>query len=110
MKFKINDDEWDIILVDKDVIQAKYNEEYDGEGSFVFGLTIYSENEIWINKDMCYEQQLRTLRHELTHCYIWSFGFKNAPSFTEEMVCDIVAATSSIIDKIIIEFKKNTKK
>ena len=107
MIFKINNDEWNIVLMDKENLKKKYNEEYEEEASFVFGLTIYPESEIWINNDMCFEQQLRTLRHELTHCYIWSFGLKNTSNFTEEMVCDIVAASNPIIEGIIAEFKAN---
>lgn len=107
MIFKINNDEWNIVLMDKENLKKKYNEEYEEEATFVFGLTIYPENEIWINRDMCFEQQLRTLKHELTHCYIWSFGLKNTPNFTEEMVCDIVAAISPFIDDVVANFKAN---
>lgn len=104
MEFEINNEDWKIKLVDKDIIKNRYNEEYDSDSTFVFGLTIYPEHEIWINKDMCDDQQLRTLWHELTHCYIWSFGLNNAPHYTEEMVCDIVAASNGIIDRIVMEF------
>lgn len=104
MEFEINNEDWKIKLVDKDIIKNRYNEEYDSDSTFVFGLTIYPEHEIWINKDMCDEQKLKTLWHELTHCYIWSFGLNNAPHYTEEMVCDIVAASNGIIERIVMEF------
>lgn len=111
MDFEINNEEWKIKLINKDIIKDRYNEEFNSESTFVFGLTIYSQNEIWINKDMCKAQQLKTLWHELTHCYLWSFGLTNAPHYTEEMVCDIVAASYGIIERIVIQFaEKNGKK
>lgn len=104
MKFEINNEEWEIFIVPKESIKDRYNEENNTEATFVFGLTIYNEHEIWINDSMCFTEKLRTLRHELTHCYIWSFGLNNAPHYTEEMVCDIVAASNGIIDRIVMEF------
>mgnify|MGYP003308109641 CR=1 FL=1 len=104
MIFTINNEDWDIKLVDKDIIKSRYNQEYNSEATYVFGLTLYNQNEIWINEDMCEDQRLRTLRHELAHCYIWSYGLNNTPSFTEEMVCDIVASSYYIIDEIVEDF------
>lgn len=109
MEFEINNEDWKIKLVDKNTIKNRYNEENDSDSAFVFGLTIYPDHEIWINKDMCEEERLRTVRHELTHCYIWAFGLNNAPHYTEEMVCDIVAASHEIIDDIIENFYLNKK-
>lgn len=109
MEFVINNEDWKIKLVDKDTLKKRYDEENGTDSTFVFGLTIYPEQEIWINKDMCDDQQMRTLWRELTHCYIWSFGLNNAPHYTEEMVCDIVAASHEIIDDIIENFYLNKK-
>lgn len=70
-----------------------------------FGLTIFSEHKIWINKDICFDQKIKTLKHELTHCYIWSFGLGSILNYTEEMVCDIVSASNDIINEIIEDYK-----
>lgn len=110
MNFEINGEEWEIKLIDKDTIKNRYNEENDSDSTFVFGLTIYPDHEIWINKDMCEEERLRTVRHELTHCYIWAFGLNNAPHYTEEMVCDIVAASYSFVGDIETKFYLNKNK
>lgn len=104
MKFEINDEEWEIFIVDKGSIKDRYNEENNAEATFVFGLTIYNEHAIWINDSMCFIEKIRTLRHELTHCYIWSYGLNNAPHYTEEMVCDIVASSIDIINSITNQF------
>ena len=107
MRFEINNDEWEIFIVPSESIKKRYNEDNNADSTFVFGLTIYPEHAIWINDTMCLAEQIKTLRHELTHCYIWSYGLYNAPHYTEEMVCDIVAASHGIIDRIVNEFVKD---
>jgi hypothetical protein len=59
---------------------------------------------------MCDEQKIKTLKHELTHAYIWEHGLYNAPSFTEEMVCDLVAAINDTINEVLSEYKNTTRK
>lgn len=107
MIFKINNDEWEIILKDKKVLADKYNSENE-ESDFVFGVTIYSKHQIWINQDMCVDQQIRTLKHELTHCYMWNYGLYNVPHYTEEMVCDLVSSINDFINEIVNAFKNIT--
>lgn len=100
MKFILNYDEWQIKEIDSDKLLDLYNKEYDSDSTFCFGVTLYPKHKILINKDMCDEQKIKTLKHELTHAYIWEHGLYNAPSFTEEMVCDLVAACSDIVMEI----------
>ena len=111
MDFIINNALWKIILKDADEILKKYNESEDenNKSSYCFGLALYPEKEVWINKNTTYEQQISTLKHELTHVYIWEYGFKSVSDFSEEMVCDIVAASNNIIDTVVekwIEFSE----
>ena len=111
MKFTINSDEWIIKLVSKNTILEKYKTEFE-ETPYCFGLTLYPIHEIWLNKEMCEEQLIKTLKHELTHCYIWEFGFSQLPNFTEEIVCDLVMSSNDFINNIISNFRKerrNTK-
>lgn len=114
MRFIMNNEVWEIIKIDKETIVNKYNEEMGEEANFVFGLTIYSKHEIWLNEEMCKDQLIKTLRHELTHCYIWSFGLHHLPLYEEEMVCDIVASSSFVINTVVedylaLEEEKNEK-
>lgn len=109
MKFIINENKWKIKQVTKQNLLDKYNSENEEKSTYVFGLTQYSKHEIWINKDMCMEQQINTLKHELTHCYIWSYGLYNIPNYTEEMVCDLVSSINNFINKIVEDFIKNFK-
>lgn len=100
MKFTLNNDEWTIKEVDSQKLLNKYNKEFDADSAFCFGVTLYPRHEIWINKDMCYEQKIKTLKHETTHAYIWEHGLYNVPNFTEEMVCDLVAACNDAVHEI----------
>ena len=108
MKFKINNDEWEIEeksaqeMIDLYSIQ-KYPDE---DVFFVFGLTNKAKHLIYINKEMCREQKIKTLKHELTHCYIWNYGLYNVPHFTEEMVCDLVSSISDFINEIVCKYKE----
>lgn len=105
MKFILNNDIWKIKEVDSQKLLQKYNEEFDSDSTFCFGVTLYPKHEIWINNNMCQEQKIKTLKHELTHAYIWEYGLYNAPNFTEEMVCDLVAACSDIIGEIAANYE-----
>ena len=57
---------------------------------------------------MCFEQKIRTLKHELTHCFIYNYGLYNAPSFNEEMVCDLVASITDFINEVINKYNPKT--
>ncbi len=104
MKFEINKTEWEIIEVDKEKLLEEYKKSVNEEACFAFGLTIFPTHQIWINKDMCFDQQVRTLKHELTHVFIYSYGMFNVPHYTEEMVCDLVASINSFINDVIKEY------
>lgn len=106
MEFKINNDIWKIIEKEAKTLTEKYNAETEEKSYFTFGVTIYSKHEIWINKEMCNEQKIRTLKHELTHCYIWEYGLYNVPNFNEEMVCDLVSSSNNFINEVIEQYKE----
>ena len=106
MKFNINNNEWTIIGKDSNIMLEKYKKEYEEDAYYVRGLTVYSQHEIWLNKDMCKEQIIRTLKHELTHCFIFNYGMYHVPNFNEEMVCDLVASINDFINEVVEEFKK----
>lgn len=104
--FKINNSNWKVIEKESETIRDKYNSQYDEPDFFVFGVTIYPKHEIWINKDMCIEQKIKTLKHELTHCYIWNYGLYNLPHYTEEIVCDLVSSINDFINEVIEQYIK----
>ena len=110
MTFVINNQEWFVFEKDKSVLLDKYNSENEDKATFAFGVTFYPEHEIWINKEMCLEQKIKTLKHELTHCFIFNYGLFNVPNFSEEMVCDLVSSINDFINEIVEKFKKGMEK
>ena len=107
MKFTINNDEWQIEEKSKNELKELYEKETQEKTYFVFGVTIKSAHIIYINKDMCEEQKIKTLKHELTHCYIWEFGLYNVMDINEEVICDIVASSNDFINVIVEQYKKD---
>lgn len=105
MKFKINNDEWTIEEKDKNELKELYEKETQEKTYFVFGVTIKSKHCIYINQDMCEEQKIRTLKHELTHCYIWEYGLYNVMDINEEVICDIVASSNDFINEVVEKYK-----
>lgn len=106
MEYKIDNDIWQIKLKDSEALLNKLNEGRDSDDlyTYAFGVCIYPKHEIWINKDSCKEQQIRTLKHELTHCFIFYAGLYNIPHFSEEMACDLVANSNNFINSVIDKF------
>lgn len=106
MNFKINNMTWKIILKSAEELLDKYNSEYEQKAYYTFGMTSYSRHEIWINKDMCYEQKIKTLKHELAHCYMWCYGMHNVEEYNEEFICDLVSASNDFINEVVEKFKR----
>ncbi len=110
MKFIINNDNWEVIMKDHQTILDELNSDSEDKYYYAFGLIKYPIHEIWINKDMCIDQQIKTLKHELTHCYIWNFGLYNVPNFNEEMVCDLISSCNDFIHEVSNNFKNILQK
>lgn len=75
-----------------DVVFKKHKEMpcYE-EGMYAFGHVNSMLLVIALNDEMAPPVMKQTIIHELTHAYIFSFGV-DAPSFSQEAVCDFVAA------------------
>lgn len=103
-KFEINNDVWQIEEKDKEELKELYEKETQEKTYFVFGVTIKSKHIIYINNDMCEEQKIKTLKHELTHCYIWECGLYNVMDINEEVICDIVACSNNFINGVVEKY------
>ena len=108
MKFKINNDTWEIRKADKDKMKELWNR-ITGENTCVFGLTIKTSQIIYICSDICKEQQIKTLKHELAHCYIWEYGFYYVDA-DEETICEIVAKSNDFINNVVDDYTKMLEK
>lgn len=98
--FEINSHIWCIYEVDKDLILEEYHKRQPNAYACM-GLTFYKEHKIWIAEDMCKDEKIRTLKHELTHCYIWENGFYNVDFNNEDLVCDFTASIYDFIKSVL---------
>lgn len=104
-KFTINNHKWKIKIKPSDELLTEFKKQYE-DAYYCFGFTSRQYNEIYINEDMCYEEQIRTLKHELTHCFIWEYGYSYADFNNEEMVCEFVASINDFINDVIEKVKR----
>lgn len=102
MKFTINNHKWKIEIKPMEELLVEYHKRKPDAYS-VFGLTFYQEHKIWIAEELCKDEKTRTLKHELTHCYIWEMGFYNVEFNYEEVICDFVASIYGFINEVLNE-------
>lgn len=99
MKFKINNNEWEI----KEINNADMQDKFCLDDKFTHGITIYSENTIYLNKDS--KNMLKTLKHELTHAWLWEYGHnQHEKEFNAEDICEIVASSNDFINEVVEQY------
>lgn len=91
---QINDLYFKIIEVDK----------IDNEDDTIISKTEYIEQKILILKSLSNEQKEKTLRHELTHAFLWAYGFGQIKEFPLETVCEIIGIYSKDIVSLAYEY------
>ena len=98
MQFKINNTEWIIRTVN----EAEINNEMKND--FTLGVTIYKTQEILLLKDQA--NIIKTLKHELTHVWLYEFGHNqdDDKTFSYEDVCEIVASSNGFINEIVEKY------
>ena len=104
MKFEINNTEWEI----KEISSEEMERNHGKEGYYTHGITCYSEDIIYINKTS--PEKERTLKHELTHCWMYMYGHnQDDKKFTNEDICEIVASSNDFINEIVQKYKEEQK-
>jgi len=105
MELLINNLHWNIDWVEQD------SSTLDCEGTEqVCGITYRTKCHIFINNNLPLDLMKRTIAHELTHAYIWSYGLMQFENFNEENVCDFMESFGSKImkqTKKVLDFYKN---
>ena len=108
IKFKINNHTWTIEHKPMEEMVEKYRR-ISPDACDCFGLTFRQFNKIYINENLCEEERIKTLKHELTHCFIWEMGFYYANFDDEEMICEFVASISDFINEIVNKYINRNK-
>ena len=103
MKFKINNTEWNIKVVD----EATINNEMKQDGTL--GVTIYKTQEILLLENQA--NIIKTLKHELMHVWLYEYGHAQDDNTTYgyEDICEIVASSNEFINEVIAEYTKKEK-
>lgn len=104
MKFEINNTEWTIREVDEAIINNEMKQDE------ILGVTIYKTQEILLLKDQA--NIIRTLKHELTHVWLWEQGHNQheEKTYTYEDICEIVASSNDFINEIVEQYKNRMNK
>lgn len=98
MKFKINNTEWEIEEVEKDKMTCESSE-------WTQGLTVYLEQKILLLKGQPNIE--RTLKHELTHVWLYEYGHNQHDEdkkYSYEDVCEIVASSNDFINEVVEKY------
>lgn len=101
ISFRINNHKWLIEIKPEKELLIEYQKRINDRAYGCFGLTFYKEHKIWIANELCEDEKIRTLKHELTHCYIWEMGLYHVDFNDEEIVCDIVAGIHDFINMVL---------
>lgn len=75
------------------------------------GLSDYQAKIIYLKK-LDKDFMIRTLKHELTHVWLWEHGHNQADenkSFNNEDICEIVACSNDFINEVVNEYKSKHK-
>lgn len=93
MKVKIHHHTYDIIEVDSfEDAPAK---------TIAFGHTDFIKQTIRLNKHLKSEQKRQTLMHELTHAFMWCYGYGQIEEqMPVEVMCDFVGCFAEDIIRI----------
>ena len=77
------------------------------DGRYIIGYTNYVKQEILLMKSLSKEQKVVTLRHELTHAFLWAYGLSAmGEELPLEVVCDFVGIYSGEIVEITNKYTK----
>ena len=105
--FEINGMHWNICQLSQEEIKSTMNKRRNNEEDDIksvdkryYGITLFDELAIYIDKDLPLDRKKKTLLHELTHCYIGSYITHQEKQYDEEMVADIFSNSYEIITKI----------
>ena len=78
------------------------------DGEICIGLTNCLKNIIYLHKDLPPQKKKQTLIHELTHAYIYAYGFSTVEHFNHELVCEFVEAYARAIIRAADEYFRKT--
>lgn len=110
MKIKLNKKGWEVRLLSEDEMIEHFKKTSRDEENmgFLFGCCDKINQQILICKSLHVEARISTLKHELTHAWLWSYG-RCDDEFSEEDLCDVVSAINDDITALTNKLEKFIK-
>lgn len=99
--FQINGSEYTIKDTCQEEIKRHINNDNNANNDFYYGLTVFQDNLIYLEKSLSYDKKRKTLIHELMHVYIAEFITTQTIDYDEEILCDICANAHELVNKIV---------
>lgn len=95
---------WKLCFRDREEMNRIF---YEGrtpdEEARIHGITEYTTQTVYIDKDLDGFILAKALRHELTHVYLWETGQQGREKYDEEEICDIMSVAAPAICKSVDE-------
>lgn len=106
----MNNRDWEIKELDGLTLKEVFIDETGLDDiKVVFGMTDYKNQTIFLNDSLKFDNKIKTLCHELMHCYISEYCCQDEESYTEEEMCDISANSHYIIHEIVERYMEGTQ-
>jgi uncharacterized protein YjaZ len=80
INFKIKDIDWSLEFVDSDDVKLDKS----------LGLTLNVKRLILVDMNLNKTDLINTVTHELTHAFMWEYGFAQV-DFSHENICDFIS-------------------
>lgn len=105
---------WKLCFRDKDeMTRIFYENKTPDDNARINGITEFVTSTVYIDKNLDGFLLVKTLRHELTHIYLWETGQQDRV-FNEEELCDVMSVAAPVIcksvDEIILRLKEGLYK
>ena len=100
MKIKINNFEYEIYFVEWNDEHLKID-----DNDYRCGMTYFKDKRIYIANNLKKDSYDYTLKHELTHAIIDSYGFLQI-EWDDEIVADFMAIYSNVLNEILYKINK----
>lgn len=105
---------WRLCFRDKDeMTRIFYENKTPDDNTRINGITEFVTSTVYVDKNLDGFLLVKTLRHELTHIYLWETGQQDRV-FNEEELCDVMSVAAPLIcksvDEIILRLKEGLYK
>ena len=109
LKFDCNGMTYEIIEVSEDVLKDDYMKDHPKEVKeeiYLFGRTDYTKHTITIDQGLNEQEKIKTLKHELCHCWMHNTANGHQEEYSEEQICEIVACSNDFINGVVEAYLK----